>query len=488
MPLQLDIRTGVLTAVIISSFLAVTSLILGIRGLLTARSIRFYRMRRDRIVQGWRRILFAFLMIALAYFLNNFAEPVAYSFYPPSATPTTTSSITPTSTTSLTPTITETPSITPTPEKSYTPTITPTPYIPLAIEAQFEGDIVPPEDAVFSRIEFTNLGLDALHRPIEPSDVFTNPIGTMYAIFSYDGMADGVQWTAIWYRENELVNFETKPWDGGTGGIGYSDWSPKAEDWLPGEYQVQLFIGLTWKRIGFFNVFGNPPSPTPSPTRTPSDTPSPTTTHTNSPAPTATITPSRTPWPTQTRTITPTPTNTVPSPTPSLSPTPRPSPTITPSRTPWPTLTRTPTPVLTLPNLMGSGGESTSTQTQIPTVSLTSTIFQNTTVPSITPTPTNTPWPTATPITPTPVFTRWPTATPIIPTPVFTRWPTATPITPTPIFTRLPRTTPITPTPVFTRWPTETQITPTPTIGEWEITTNTMFMLIKKLMHRFIPY
>jgi hypothetical protein len=357
MPIQLDIRTGVITAIIITSLLAVFSLVFGIRGILNARNLRFYRMRRDRIVQGWRRIFFALLMIALAFLLNNYAEPVAYSFYPPSATPTITPSITLTPTTSLTPTVTETPSITPTPEKSYTPTITPTPNIPLAIEAQFEGDLIPPEGAAFSRLEFTNLGLDALRRPIEPSSVFTNPVGIMYAIFSYDGMLDGVQWTALWYRGNELINFESKPWDGGTGGMGYTDWSPKAEDWLPGEYQVQIFIGLTWKRIGFFEVVGNPPPPTPSPTPTPSVTPSPTMTYTNSPVPSKTLTPSITPWPTQTRTITPTATNTL------LSPTP------TSTKTRWPTAT------------------------------------------PMTPTPTLTRWPTATPITPTPTNTRWPTPT-----------------------------------------------------------------------------
>ena len=186
---------------------------------------------------------------------------------------------------SLNPTITETPSVTPTPEKSHTPTITLTPAVPLAIEAQFEGNLAIPENVAFSALEFSNQGLDSLYRPIEPSAVFTNPIGTMYSIFSYDGMENGVQWTAIWYRNNELVNFETKPWDGSTGGIGFSDWAPRAEEWLPGEYQVQIFIGLDWLRVGFFNILGTPPTSTPTSTQTPSDTPTPSSTFTNSPVP-----------------------------------------------------------------------------------------------------------------------------------------------------------------------------------------------------------
>ena len=262
MPISLDIRTGVLTAVIVASVLAVFSLYFGIRGLVGARNTRFYRMRREQIVQGWRRILFGLMMVILAWSINTYAEPVAYSFFSPSPTPTITPTITLTPTISLTPSITETPSITPTPEKSHTPTITLTPGIPLAVEAQFEGSLVIPENAVFSTIEFTTEGWDALYRPIEPSGVFTNPIQTMYAVFTYDGMTNGVQWTALWYREGLLVNFETKPWDGDSGGSGFSDWSPRAEEWLPGQYQVQLFVGLDWLRVGNFTVYGVPPPPT----------------------------------------------------------------------------------------------------------------------------------------------------------------------------------------------------------------------------------
>ena len=101
-------------------------------------------------------------------------------------------------------------------------------------------------------------------------------------------MQDGVQWTAIWYRDGKLVNFETKPWDGGTGGIGYSDWNPEPEEWLPGTYTVVLFVGLDRQTSGQFIVNGDPPTPLPtlSPTITPTidstptigETPSPTNT------------------------------------------------------------------------------------------------------------------------------------------------------------------------------------------------------------------
>lgn len=376
----LDIESGVTMAVLLAALLAIISLISGIRIIQQSRDLSFFRMRRDRMVQGWRRIFASIILGLVAWALNSFAEPLAYSYYTPSLTPTAPPTITLTPTVSLTPSITLSPTITETPSETDTPTVTSTPHIPLAIEGKFTGTLTPPAEAVFSSIDFSNIGLDALNRAIEPTDTFTNPVGSMFAAFSYNGLANGIQWTAIWYRQDELVSFETKPWDGGTGGYGYSEWHPKAEEWLPGEYQVQLFLGFDWYQVDFFDVIGNPPPPTP--TLTPSST--------------RTLTPSETATPQSTHTPSPTPSKT---PTPSNTPTTTPRPgTVFPSDTPIPTITRQPSAT------------------------------------PITPTSTITRHPTATPITPTVTFTRWPT--PVLtdtPRPTQTPWFTQTPsLTPTP--------------------------------------------------------
>jgi len=353
----LDIRSGVQMAVLVAALIAVISLISGVRVILQSRDMRFFRMRRERMISGYRRIFLAILLGVVAWAVFSFAEPIAYSFYEPSPTPTITPSITPTPTISLTPSITLSPTITETPSESNTPTITPTPHIPLAIEGKFTGTLTPPVEAVFSLIDFSNQGLDGLNRAIDPTDTFTNPVGSMYAAFSYNGLADGIQWTALWYRQNELVNFETKPWDGGTGGYGFTEWHPKAEEWLPGEYQVQLFLGYDWYQVNFFNVLGTPPPATATFTPTPTRTLAPTATATATSTVTPTFTPSRTP-------------------TSSKTPTPTPLPgTVLPTSTPIPTITRRP---IATP---------------------------------ITPTPTLTRRPTATPLTPTVTLTRWPTPT-----------------------------------------------------------------------------
>ena len=346
---SLDIRTGVQVAALISAFIAVVSLVSGIHLILKSRNLQFFKMRHDRMVTGYRRVFTAIVLGLFTWLVSTYAEPVAYTFIEPSPTATITPSITLTPTITLTPSITLTPTNTNTPSESYTPTVTPTPHIPLAIAGKFTGTLTPPAEAVFSIIEFSNIGLDGLNRPLDPTTTFTNPVGSMYAAFSYNGLLDGIQWTALWYRQNELVSFETKPWDGGTGGYGFTDWHPKAEEWLPGEYQVQVFLGYDWYQVNFFTVYGNPPAPTP----------------TLSPTPKASATPSGTPTPTAT-------------PGPSATPTLPPG-TQKPTRTPYPT--RTPVPTWTLG-------------------------------PTITPSPTITRHPTATPLTPTVTNTRWPTKTP----------------------------------------------------------------------------
>ena len=298
--MALDINAGIQTALILSAVAFILSLIFGIRQLLIGRKIQFFRMRHRHISRGWRLILFAIIWGTVGILLYFYGEPVAYHFLPPSPTlrPSQTPSLTPTI--SQTPTITLTPTITSTPSESFTPTITPTPHMPLAVEAQFEGNLTPPAESVFSPLEFTNEGIDALYRPIRPDTVFTNPVGHMYAVFSYDKMENEVQWTALWYQNGKLVHYETSPWEGGSGGIGYTDWEPDAEKWLPGDYEVQIFVGDQWKKVGFFTVEGEPLTSTPTSTPTITPSPRPSETNTPTPTPTETPTPSRTQAPTST--------------------------------------------------------------------------------------------------------------------------------------------------------------------------------------------
>ncbi len=334
---DLDIKSFLLVLVALLAVAVLITFISGVQIIRNSRRLQYYRLRRSRLRTGWRTILAAIILAGITFVVNQFGEPVMYSFYPVTAT------LAPTPTITLTPTITQTPTITltstptPTLSESYTPTPTATPHIPLAVEVQFSASVTPPAEAVFSPLRFAQ-GIDLAYNPINPNTSFNNPVGHMYAIFSYDKMADGVQWTALWYRDGLLAYYETKPWEGGTGGFGFSDWEPDPDRWEPGNYQVQVFIGHEIKVVGDFEIIGLPPTETPTrtPTLTPTATLTPTITMTPTITPVPTITVTR--WPTwtasPTRTSLPPTATKIPSSTPLPTNTPVPTRTFPPSATP----------------------------------------------------------------------------------------------------------------------------------------------------------
>ncbi len=303
---QLDIRSTVFTAVIIMGIVAILTLIIGANHLIKGRKIPFFGKRQARVRRGWLLIIIALLLIPLSWATFNYAEPAVYVFISPSPTATQTPTIT------LTPTMTITPSITLTPTITDTPSVTSTPNLPAEVEGDFVAEIDPNPDTVFSPIIFAQR-IDAEWQPINPADEFDNPVGQLFGTFSYNDMAVGSQWSALWYWEGELVYFQTRPWMDGTGGYGYTNWDLLDEQWRPGIYEVQLFVGTQWKVSGSFTVSGEIASSTPSATatRTPTVTltrpPTQTGTPTLTPTRTNTPLPTDTRWPTATITLTPTP-------------------------------------------------------------------------------------------------------------------------------------------------------------------------------------
>ncbi len=336
----LDILSFLRTATVVLVLGAIWAVWSGAGKLRSAKDVPYFKMRRRQLERGWQQILLAVVLVGLGVAAWFWGEPAAYSLVDITTTPTQTFTATVVPSRTPVPSTTLTPTITLTPAESYTPTITPTPYVPLAIEAQFTALVTPPANSVFTDITFSQ-GMSNNYQPINPNTVFRNPVGHLYGLFQYDEMVDGVQWTALWFRNGELAHYETQVWQGSTGGWGFTDWSPEADEWEPGLYQVQIFAGLEFKTQSEFEVTGEPvtPTATPTETRTPTNTlpPSRTPTSTRTPTVTATITT----WPTQTRTptITSWPTSTK-----ADTNTPWPTRTKAATITPWPTQTRTPRP------------------------------------------------------------------------------------------------------------------------------------------------
>src|SRR5512136_77232 len=101
--MKLDIHTAVITFVALLSLLAAYGIWAGIRSIRKARSLKFFRMRRDRMVSGWRMLFLSVIFIIVAIITRRFAEPLAYHYFPPTITPSLTPTVTFTPTISLTP-------------------------------------------------------------------------------------------------------------------------------------------------------------------------------------------------------------------------------------------------------------------------------------------------------------------------------------------------------------------------------------------------
>ena len=345
---MIDIKAGILAAILLAVVGAIVAILRGVQTVRSSWKIPYFRLKQERMVRGWRTFFLGIFLIIGAWWLASYGEPVAYMFYEPSVTPSLTPTITLSPTITLTPTITLSPTITWTPAVSNTPTASLTPFVPPVVADLYTSKTTPNPAAIFSPLVFAR-GIDLnSYEPVEPGTVFENPIRRIVAIYSYDQMMPGAQWTALWYRNGELVHYETAPWDGTTGGYGYTEWAPDPGEWQPGEYEVQIFVGMEWKVVGRFTVTGDAPAPRPTsrPSVTITDTATPvvrlTPTPSVTPAPTLTPLPSPTPIPSSTRapTFTRPPSDTPwPSQTPTVTQTRFPTSTPRPSDTPWPKTT-----------------------------------------------------------------------------------------------------------------------------------------------------
>jgi len=257
--MNIDIDTTYKVILILIAIALITMLGMALRSLNEARNLQFFRKRQDLIEYGWRLMLFSVILGGAGYLFFRFAEPVAYRYFPPSATIT------------RTPTLTVTPTITQTLQNSLTPTITPTlvwtytPMLPTEVMATIQTPVGVETKSQFSPVVFSTQTGDGWI--VNTTDTFTLPITQLYAGFSYNDMVAGLRWTAVWLYEGTVVCFETKVWENLTGGYYYSDYCNQKitpDMWKPGEWEVQIFVGQTWKTSGRFTILGNTPTINPS--------------------------------------------------------------------------------------------------------------------------------------------------------------------------------------------------------------------------------
>jgi hypothetical protein len=237
----------------------VFTLLMGGRELRSARLLPFYQVRRNRIARGWRFIIIGAVVALVAIVIQVVGLGALERWAPGTA-------VAPGEQTDLEATTHVTSTVTRTPEDTATPSITPsptergTPTLPDGLAESFNESVTPDTRAVFGPID---VATEIIYPARPGEEEFESVEGPLYGLFSYDFLEEGVRWTAVWIWENEVICVESKPWDGGRGGWGYTECEP--DRWPPGEYFIHMFLGQEWWISVEFTVLEAAVTSTPTP-------------------------------------------------------------------------------------------------------------------------------------------------------------------------------------------------------------------------------
>ncbi len=188
--------------------------------------------------------------------LTSAATPTNTPAPPPSPTPTEpppatftsepSSTFTPTS-----PPPTATPTETPVP-----PTDTPTPIPPTetstlaALEIPTSAPRTPaPPVTKMGPIQFAE-DITPDIEPVNPNTVFLNGIAKVYAVYPFNGIQKGIDFTVVWYQNGVEIDRTKEEWPWGQRGRGYMFLVPRGK----GLYKLELYVNDTVVATGLFEV------------------------------------------------------------------------------------------------------------------------------------------------------------------------------------------------------------------------------------------
>lgn len=253
--------------------LALVLVAAGLQGIGSARTMRYFRLRRERMIQAWTQILLGIGLLAVAAILWLTARPAIQAVTVPgtptpaiTATPTPSPTIRPLTTVSLAeslglpPHLTEeeirnllaSPAASPTPVATRDPDATPvfpadriTPPGPLTV--------TPWPNAVAGVIRLTTVN-DCANRSLQGQTVFKPNAGTIYALFDFNNWIANAMWTEVWLFNDDIIHIQSYYWQGSTGGCAFVDYDNDGQPWRPGDYEVQVWMGNTWMERARFSI------------------------------------------------------------------------------------------------------------------------------------------------------------------------------------------------------------------------------------------
>ena len=126
---------------------------------------------------------------------------------------------------------------------------------PLAVSEtanQVESDVSGPVDAQLGNVSFST-DISGSYQAIDPGNRFLEGFYTLYATFSYQGMADGVNWSWSWLRNGAQIEGGSQVWNYGEEGPGYIFFRPE-EGFRAGEYSLAIWVNEELQSQNGFTV------------------------------------------------------------------------------------------------------------------------------------------------------------------------------------------------------------------------------------------
>lgn len=105
---------------------------------------------------------------------------------------------------------------------------------------RFEPTVELAEDSDLGTMAFSREITDD-YEAINPQGIFPEGFYTLYATFSYEGLADGMVWSWVWRRNGEILEGGNEVWKYGADGPGYIYLNPE-EGFDSGRYSLEVWV------------------------------------------------------------------------------------------------------------------------------------------------------------------------------------------------------------------------------------------------------
>ncbi len=105
---------------------------------------------------------------------------------------------------------------------------------------QFDATAELTTDTALGRLSFSTEITDN-YEAINPRRIYSEGFYTIYATFSYEGMADGMEWAWVWRHDGKVVDGGNEIWQYGDSGPGYIYFGPE-EGFGTGQYTLEIWV------------------------------------------------------------------------------------------------------------------------------------------------------------------------------------------------------------------------------------------------------